>query len=308
MNCPNCHQVVDVGAAFCGNCGQALQVTDLTPIAQASQNQSATQTDDSLSSQPLVAAAGGVPPYAFSIPAQHIDETKALLALLLGIAGLVGALFFALLGLTLGVIGIIMGTLSRSSTKRGLSTVGIMASSVAILAALAVWAYAIKQNSQTNHKVAAQNSAPAITTSDLTTPCYSVGFVDKLNVNNSSNSCDMKAFNGQTIEASTDAYKIYANQSGVTNATMFTAIAKQAIDKDVKTNLPNFSITNERVASFAGSPAYAAIAVDKSHDVAVIEEAVFHKVAHGDNVFVLVHAIAGKTADILTLEAQWQWK
>lgn len=68
--------------------------------------------------------------------------TKALLSLLFGLAGLVGALFMALIGLALGLAGLTMGTMSRSSTKRGLSTAGLIVSSLAILASLAVWAYA----------------------------------------------------------------------------------------------------------------------------------------------------------------------
>lgn len=296
MNCPNCHQTVEADAAFCGNCGQQLRVAATGSLAtQMLQNQ-------------VPANLPAVPGYALATPSQHTGETIALLSLLFGLAGVVGALFMALLGLGLGTVGIVMGTLSRSSIKRGLSTAGLIISSVAIVAALAVWAFAIQQDSQSKQKAATQNSAPAIVASNLSTPCYSVNFVDKLNVSNSTQSCNMKAFNGQTIEASTDAYKVYANQSAVTDAAMFTNIAKTAIDKDVKTSLPSFDVTNERVAAFAGSPAYAVLAVDTSHDVAVVEEAVYHKTTTGNNIFVLVHAVTGTTADVTTLEAQWQWK
>ncbi len=251
---------------------------------------------------------------ALTASGQPKDEVKALLALLFGITGIIGALFMALIGLVLGISGMVMGTMSRSSNKRGLSTAGLVLSSVAILAGLATWTHALKQNTSLNqispgtplHR--AQSTAPSVLTADLSTPCYSVGFIDKLNVSNSSESCDMQAFNGPEIATSTDAYKIYVNKSTIADADAFTGIAKQALDKDVKDSLPNFSITTERVASFAGSPAYMVNVFNKAQGVAVIEAAVLHKEDNASNVFILVHAINSRTADLNILEAGWQWK
>jgi hypothetical protein len=285
MNCPNCHQVTEAGAAFCGNCGQALQA--LPVLSPAS-----------------------VPAYAVALPSQHRGETKALLALLFGVIGIVGVLFLALLGLGFGIAGIVMGTMSRSGTKRGLSTAGLVFSSLAIVGSLAAVAYTLKQDpgSQKSQAAAAQGTTPTVTASDLSTPCYSVGFVDTFNVSHSSGSCNMNAYNGTTLDTSTNAYKVYANQTDVINASAFGAIAKQAIEKDVKASLPGFGIDTEQAAVFAGSPAYFVHVSDKAQGVAVVEAAVFHVTASGNNVFVLVHATTGKVADLNTLEAQWQWK
>lgn len=287
MNCPNCHQPVETDAAFCGNCDYPLTAAVTQPAA-------------------------AIPGYALATPRQHTGETKALLALLFGLAGIVGALFIAAIGLVLGVAGIIMGTMSRSGTKRRLSTAGLVTSSLAIMAGLAVWTYAIKHDAKLNQSAKPASShnltAPSVSASSLSTPCYSAGFVDKLNVSNAANSCDMSAFNGPTLENSTNAYKVYADTSQTANAQNFTSIVKPALEKDVKTNLPGFNIDSEQVGQFAGSPAYIVKASNASQHVAVTEAAVLHQVDAGDNIFILVHAFNGSTADLSTLEAQWQWK
>jgi len=118
----------------------------------------------------------------------------------------------------------------------------------------------------------------------------------------------MEAFNGTTVNSSTDAYKIYANTSQTTNAGNFTNLAKAGLEKDIKDNLPGFTLDTEQATQFAGSPAYMVFASDKAQGVAVVEAAVLHQVAVGDNVFILVHAINGSSVDLNTLEAQWQWK
>jgi len=332
MNCQNCNEVIEAGAAFCGNCGQpfrsatvmppapppnpAASITNIpvavSPIAQVWQNQPAIAENPQPLNGPFAAAAEGVPGYALATPAQHTGEQKALLALLFGVAGIVGALFMAIIGLALGIAGLVMGTMSRSGTKRGLSTAGLFISSLAILASLAVWTYAIKHDpalqqsasQPTSHNV----TAPAVSASDLSTPCYSAGFVDKLNVSNSPNSCDMNAFNGSSLDTSTNAYKVYADQSSAANTNNFTSIVKPALEKDVKDSLPGFIVDREQAAQFAGSPAYIINTSDNAQGVALVEAAVLHPIGNGENIFILVHAAAGRTTDLSTLEAQWQWK
>jgi len=311
MTCPNCHQATEDGAAFCGNCGQALQ----SPITKMVNNQPP-ETNDTPLPGPLAAAgnsgmAAGIPSYALAKPGQHAGETKALLSLIFGIAGIAGALFLALIGLVLGTAGIIMGTMSRSGPKRGLSTAGLVFSSLAILASLAVWTYAVRHDprfSQNATSAAPGVSAPSVAASDVSTPCYSAGFVNQLNVSNGADSCDMSAFNGPTLNNSTNAYKVYADTSQTVNAQDYAGVFKPALEKDVKSNLPDFTIDSEAAGSFAGSPAYIISTSDKAQGVAVVEAAVLHRAGPGENVFVMVHAVSGQSADLTTLEAQWQWK
>ncbi|HEX4774933.1 MAG TPA: hypothetical protein VH234_05445 [Candidatus Saccharimonadales bacterium] len=278
MECPNCKQSTEAGAAFCGNCGY--------PLGGQSDQQA----------------------YALAVPMQRKAETQALLAVLFGAIGLAGSVFMALLGLILGIAGLVMGTISRSGTRRSMSTVGIILSSLSLVAGLAVWTYAINHETKLRSSSAAAASGPTITANNLSTPCYSLGFTDKLNIGNSAGSCDMRAFNGSTLETSTDAYKVYASQSALTSASTFTQVAKPAIEKDVQANLPGYVIESEQVGSFAGSPDYAVITTNKSNGVTVAEAAVFHPVKNGDNIFVIVHAISTGSAGFSGLEAQWQWK
>lgn len=279
MECQNCKQEVEPGATFCGNCGHYLGASH--PHVQA---------------------------YAMAAPAESTAETKAVLSVLLGAAGLVGAVFMAFLGLAIGLAGIIMGTLSRSGRQKTMSTTGIVLSSVAVVASMAVWAYAFNHDAKVRaaHQVA--QNGPVSTVNNLSTPCYSVGFIDKFNVTNSSGSCDMQAYNGQTVDTSTSAYKVFASKSDITSATTFTSLAKQALEKDVKNNLNGFTINSEEVGSFAGSPDYEVISTNSSGQVTVAEAAVFHQTKSGNNAFVLVHAVGGGKADFSDLENQWQWK
>jgi len=287
MNCQNCHQPLDPGAAYCGNCGQPVTASQPVP------------------SQPLVQMAAA-PAYALATPAQHAGETQSLLAIVLGVAGIIGALFMALVGLLLGLVGVVFGTLALNTPRRRLAVIGIVIASLAIIAGLASWAYVVRHDS----RLSSHSSQPATTNvaSELSTPCYSAGFVDRLTISNSSDSCDMSAFNGETLDASTNAYKIYANHSNVTDANSFMSLAKQALEKDVATNLPTFTIDSQRVSRFAGSPAYIVSTSDKAHNFAVTEAVVMRKVRTGDNVFVILHANDGKSADLDILESQWRWK
>jgi hypothetical protein len=311
MTCPNCRQATEDTAAFCGNCGHTL-----SPIAQVMNNQPKSQASGQSLPGPLATAgisgtAAGVPSYALTKPSQHTGETKALLALILGVAGIAGALFMALIGLALGVAGIIMGTMSRVGPKRNLSTAGLFLSSFAILASLAVWTYAVRHDprlSQNSSPAANGTSAPAVAASDISTPCYSAGFVDQLNVSNGADSCDMNAFNGSNLNSSTEAYKVYAYNAKTVNPQDYASIFKPALEKDIRTNLPGFVVDSEASGSFAGSPAYIVNTSDKAQGIAVVEAAVLHSAGPGENVFVMAHVVNGKAADLTTLEAQWQWK
>jgi hypothetical protein len=101
---------------------------------------------------------------------------------------------------------------------------------------------------------------------------------------------------------------VYANKSDVTDPAEFTKVAQDALKKDVSSTLPDFTLDSERTASFAGSPAYTVQATSKDKSIAVVETAVLHKTSKGENIFILVHAVNDKTADLQILEAQWQWK
>lgn len=323
MKCTNCGEPIETGAAYCGNCGQAVVATTALPQPGASAAQPASPIAQVLANQPVdqplaavpnVAAMAGaspsLPAYAVPVPAVQSGHVKASMSLVFGILGIVGALFLPLAGLLLGVIGIVLATMSRRAVKHGISTVGIIMSVIAIIAALGTWAYAVDHDAQLKQQrtkaISKTNSAPAQASASLATPCYTINFASKLNVENVSGSCDMNAFDGATIDNSNDAYKIYATSSSVSDAS-FGGLAKQAIEKDVKQSLPSFTITKEVAGNFAGSPAYF-VTTTNYQGVSLIEAAVLHQTANGTNFFVFVHASGDKTADLNSLQSGWQWQ
>lgn len=289
MNCTNCHEPLEEDAAYCGNCGQSTKGTYAALGAT------------SLSHE--------VPAYALTLPAQHDGEMQALASVLLGAAGLAGAMLIPVIGLSLGLLGIVTGTTKRVYTKKTLRIAGLFLSSIAILAGLASWVHAVSKDPRYNSNVArSQASDPSVIVgADFATPCYSLNFVDELNIKKDSNSCNISAFNGTSLDTSTNAYKVYANDTVISNTNDFMNQAKPAVEKDVAQNMPGFKITDQKVSTFAGSPAYVVNVSDAAQKVSMVEAVVFHKVSNGKNVFVLIHANSGPSADLQIMESQWQW-
>jgi hypothetical protein len=294
MNCPNCHELTEDGAAYCGNCGHRLKghAAEAGSVALRGYNN------------------GYNSGYTLTLQMRHVSETHALMSLLCGVTGLAGALFFPFLGLALGLAGIVLGTVSRVYTSKATRLVGLVLSVLAILVGLAAWAHAVRNDPRINPNVArvAPADSEAQVSTGLATPCYSLSFVDELNISNKMNSCDMNAFNGSTLEASTNAYKIYASTVETGSVNDFTNLAKTAVEKDLAKTVPDFKIGSERASTFAGSPAFMVAASDSAQQVSVVEAIVYHQVSNGNNAFVIVHANNGASADLQILESQWQWK
>ena len=104
MICSKCDQEVEDGAAFCGNCGQQIAAKATPSVANKV-----------------------TPEYAVAKPVQHSGEIKSTLSVVFGVIGIPGSLIPAV-GFGLGVIGLVLGTLSRRSHHKIASTIGIIAS------------------------------------------------------------------------------------------------------------------------------------------------------------------------------------
>jgi hypothetical protein len=292
MYCPNCNEPTEQGATYCGNCGHILKKSQaLGTIGLRGYNSTYN------SSYNLVAV-------------MHANEMHALMSLLCGIMGLAGTLFIPVVGLSLGVAGLVLGTVSRVYAKRTMHIAGLVLSALAILAGLATWTYAVRNDPRVNPDVSrvAPASREVQVAAGISTPCYTLNFVDELNISNDSSSCNMNAFNGKTIGASTNAYKVYASKADIGSVNDFANLAKGAVEKDIAKSVPDFKVTSEKVSTFAGSPSYTITASDPEGQVSLVESVVMHQVSNGNNIFVLVHANNSDTADLQILESQWQWK
>ena len=142
----------------------------------------------------------------------------------------------------------------------------------------------------------------------VTTPCYSAGFRTQLNIATTDKGCDMQAYDGTNIPNSSTAYKVYAYSQPSITTDSFAGIAKSALEQDVRTNLPGFTLDSENVGQFAGSPAYTVYASDKSNGIAYVEAAVLHQSGGAANMFVFVHATSGEKTDLSGIESEWLWR
>lgn len=320
MNCQNCHELIEPGATFCGNCGYPVPASVPAPAptpqpvppnpAQPGPVLPYQQAAIPPSQPPVMPTAPAVPNYALATPNQHAGETSALLAVIFGVIGIAGSGFLLpIIGLVFGIAGLCMGTVSRRKAQRRLAVIGLIIASLAVVAGLAalVWNLEHDKSSSQNAKTG-QNNTSSKVLAKLVTPCYSFNLIDTYNVSNTAGSCSATIFNGSTFADSTDVYKIVATNGGTSDPGTFTMVAKQAIDSDVQQNLPGFTITSQGPSSFAGSLAYTVYAANKSQGTAVVETGVLHKTTGGNNVFDMLHAVNGSNTNLQALEAQWQWK
>lgn len=330
MDCPNCHEPVEIGAAFCGNCGQAIAPQRLLTKTTLSTKRSESSKDTSdafvhtrpvAASEALLQGIGNqlvgasvskqpIPLYARPAIAQQKDHFRAALAVVFGILGIVSSLIMPFVGIVLSIAGVVTGTMSRRYLKRGLGMAGIFISIVGVFASMGTWAYAVSSSARHQQivKASAQktNDSPVLAANELSTPCYQIKFTDRLNVQNTNGSCNMNAFDGSSLDVSHSAYKVYATQSAVAPAA-FANLAKTALERDIAQSMPSYHIVDQQSTVFSGSPAYIVYAVN-NEGVSLLEAAVLHAGNNTANFYVIVHATIDGTASLHDLELGWQWQ
>lgn len=311
MDCPNCKEPVEPGAAFCGNCGQALTAI---PAPQSNTIKTAYETASQTSAAPVPLgdplAAGTTPLYTQVQAGRAAAGNKSVVALVIGVLGIVCAVFvMALIGLILGIIGVVLGTTARSHQKSILNMLSIVFASIALVISIGVWvinsAELYKQGAVTRSTPATSTSTAATGTS-ADTPCYTTGFATSLTIVTTSSSCNMQAFEGESFTTSNNVYQVYGDSVAQLTAGSFTELSKTAIEKDFAENLQQYKIVSQSATQFAGSPAYIVTGSDGTH--AVVEATVYHATAQGNNVFTIVHGLVGDTINLSELESGWQWK
>lgn len=261
--------------------------------------------------EPASATSSGnsnLPKYAvaYAHPKQH----RASIALVAGCLG-IGVSFVAspLFGIVLGIFGIVLSTISPRNAAKGIKIASLITSILALLTGIGVFVYINRTNPAVHgQKVSEAGLSNGSAVLSVNTPCYSVGFETQLNVNNSKGSCAMNAYNGSSVNSSTDIYKVLTNVVPGLNSNNFTSVVKKALTNDVSKNLSGFTVTSQAKTSFSGDDAYYIQANDPAQNVAVIEEGVLNNgSASNPNYYVIVHVTSGSTSTLNGLQKNWQW-
>jgi hypothetical protein len=292
MECPRCGEVVDAGAAYCGNCGVALAQTQ--PI----------------SAVPSATDPMPLPAYAVANPSQHKAESKSMVALILGILALPASIV-PLLGWLLAITGIVMASIARAKMPRKtMNNVAIGFGSLAVLLSAGVFVFNVQQPKPSTAGRAGDGSELATTrgvAGIIDTPCYSVDVPGMDNVEHASGSCKAQAFNADTLLTSTNAFNVEGVYQEAINEANLAEAGQVIANNYLRTAMPDLVVASQSSGRFAGSPAY--IIRGKSKGNVTIELAlVLHTVPHGENVFVLAHAINDAQASLAQFEAGWEWK
>ena len=301
--CPSCEETIENGALYCGNCGQKL-TKGRSFLDNAYQNNQKTAPSPEVdTSVPAPVALDTVIP-SYAIPYGHHKQHYAALALAFGTLGVAASFILPVLGIVFAVIGLVLISLCFKITHGRLRLVAVVVPILALLIGLGFWVKAYNDSKL----VAPAGTANGTAMLEVTTPCFSLTFQEILNVNNSSGSCSLNAYNSNTFANSSDVYKIVAEKATIITASNFVSITKPDIANDISKNLPNFIITSNGSTLFAGSQAYYEEAYDSSLDISIIEEAVYHPTtANIDNFFDIVHVLGGKSVNINEIKQSWQW-
>ncbi len=346
MKCTRCSELIEPGATFCGNCGQpvvqaapapmpapapAAAVPAPVPVAPAPSAAApvgqppvavapqAPTTWAQAAPAPAMNPTGPMPSYAVADPAHQKSETKSMVGLVLSVLSMPGALI-PILGLVLGIVGLVIGTTTRATAKKTISMLTIIFSVIGILGAIGSYIYFLHQDQQkktsslssqqdsSSTSGSGQSSGSATASSrSIDTPCYKVDVPKLTTLDNASGSCNLKSYNTASSSTATNIYTVDTlAQSGVT-ADKFVAVAKSSLSDQLKATLPGFVVSSEKTTTFADSPAYVINGKYQSN-IGVEMMFVYHPVAHGENIYVIVHAIQDGTGDTSTLSKNWTWK
>lgn len=126
MKCSACHEEIETGAVFCGNCGE--QVAPQIPQVVAT----------------------AIPSYAIGGTAMnHRSEILAGVALVIALIGLPSSVV-PIVGLVFGLVALMMATKARRGYKHTTSFLAIVFGILTVVSSLLVWAYAAQNTPSGN--------------------------------------------------------------------------------------------------------------------------------------------------------------
>jgi hypothetical protein len=277
--CPNCHQPVEPGAKFCGNCDQPLVVVG-TPKVKQTDNQS-------------------IPEYARYFPKTR--QHWASIALVLGLVGIMGSFIIPIFGIIFGIVGFFLAILTPKEIAKKLKIGAIILTILSVIVAIV--------NVSLNLKNGSHNSASYSSSIYLVTPCYNLNLSSKFTITNPKNSCNVKFYVGSNINNALDIYQIETQNVANLNSANFDLNLKSAIENDLTSHLSTgFSIVSSEQTTFDGQLAYMVETYNRAKNLSVSEEAVlYQKGIQGNNLFIITHSAVGKMALGNALAKSWSW-
>lgn len=319
MPCPNCHQTTSPGAAFCGNCGYQLNGAQAPqpPVAPQPQTTIAPAAQPVSPATPLAPPATAAfavqpapqPSYVGStLPAGQTDNAsqnngKATAAFVMAVLGCVGWLI-PLVGVILGILALIFGTLSLKSRRRVLAIIGIVLAVPVIAVSIFFWVRAAQQVLK-NHASPLSGLTTSSTSQSLQTissPCYTTKIPANLTVTQTAGSCTFRALNSTSGEEY-EVKVLQIPQLSIANL----AQDAQTDAKNIVNATPGGSISDQQVSTFSGSPAYT-ISIKATDGSAGTIDYIYDTTLQGNLVIVFHAQRSGAHTGLATIENNWSWQ
>lgn len=295
---------------------QPITSQPASPSTQTAQPNYAAQPTVSVQQstfQPAYAGAGGafvggaVAPTSFNNRLVEDSDAhnngKAIVAFVLGVLGCVGWLI-PLVGVILGVLALVFGTIALKSQRRVFAIIGIALAVPVIAVSIFFWVRAaqhvLKSRSSPLSGLTTQSTSSGL--QSITSPCYTTKIPASLTVTQTSGSCTFQALNSTSGEEYV-VKVLQIPQLSISNLPQ----AAQTDAKNIENSIPGGSISNQQSSTFSGSPAYTIglTATDKS---AGTIDYIYDTTIQGNLVIIFHTQRSGKNADLSTIENNWAWQ
>ena len=273
LYCPNCNELVEKDAIFCGNCGVKLK--------------------DSI---PMFAANQSIKGYAIRYP--HRREHWPSNSLILGLIAIPASLILPILGLILAILALFMASASNKNSNFKYRLFGSILASIAVLIVVGTFVF----HKNTSNSTA--NSSSVI----ISTPCYKIKISSIFTVDNIQNSCNVKFYYGASINSASDLYIIRSQIIPNLSIQQFNAKIPGLINNDLNSHIQGFVSINNSTSNFVNSPSFVLNGYSSTQNVSISERAIFHaNNMNKDNYFDIVHSQTGKNLSIDNLAKSWVW-
>lgn len=277
MLCPNCNQEVHHGAAFCGNCGFKLAGAHLKQAAQA-------------------------PPTTQAKASQRNDNSgKAIAAFILGVLGLAGWII-PIIGVVLGILAIVLGSMSLKSRHRILAIIGMVLAVLVIAVSLFFWIRAAQHVIKNNDSDLTGLTTNSVTSTlqPVSTPCYTAKIPASMTITQTPGSCTFSA------SSNGESYEVKVLQvAQLTPANLAQAAETDA--NNVVNSTPGGSMSSQGSITFSGSLAYYATVISTDGSAGTIDY-IYKDTGQGNLVIILHTSRSGKNYDLNSIENSWVWQ